>query len=62
MFLEVFLVALMGMLPGASTHRAGLCTIKGVAGLDADLSARPLLLTGVTGGVIFGVGAAFYGA
>lgn len=90
---DLALPALMGVLLGASAHRAGLCTVKAVAevmttrrahvmwsflkaslwtlsllsvaalaGLDAELSARPLMLTGMAGGILFGVGAGLNGA
>lgn len=93
MFPDLILPALLGLLLGASAHRAGLCTVKAVAetmttgqghilwsflkaslwtlgflsiaaafGVDADLSTRPLMLTGLAGGLIFGVGAALNGA
>lgn len=93
MFPDLALPALMGVLLGASAHRAGLCTVKAVAevmttrrahvlwsflkaslwtlgllsvaawaGLHADLSARALSLTGVAGGILFGVGAGLNGA
>jgi len=87
------LTALMGVMLGASAHRAGLCTVKAVAevmttgrghilwsflkaslwtlgllsvaalaGFDADLSAQPILLSGIAGGILFGVGAGLNGA
>ncbi len=93
MFPDLALPALMGVLLGASAHRAGLCTVKAVAeimttgqayflwsflkaslwtlgllsvsavaGFEADLSARPLWLTGIAGGIVFGVGAGLNGA
>src|SRR6056297_2104158 len=93
MFPDLILPALLGLLLGASAHRAGLCTVKAVAetmttgqghilwsflkaslwtlgflsvaaafGVDADLSTRPLMLSGLAGGLIFGVGAAMNGA
>lgn len=93
MFPDLALPALMGVLLGASAHRAGLCTVKavaeimtagqahvlwsflkaslwtmgllsvaGLAGTEASLSARPLLLTGALGGILFGVGAGLNGA
>lgn len=93
MFPDLALPALMGVLLGASAHRAGLCTVKAVAevmttgrthvlwsflkasiwtlsllsvaalaGFHTDLSARSVVLTGIVGGIVFGVGAGLNGA
>ncbi len=93
MFPQVVLPALLGVLLGASAHRAGLCTVKAVAevmttrqahvlwsflkasfwtlgflsvaalaGFEAALSPRPLLVAGLLGGILFGIGAGFNGA
>lgn len=90
---DLALPILLGVMLGASAHRAGLCTVKAVAevmttgqthvlwsffkasfwtlgllsvvslaGLDPALSARPLLLSGIAGGLLFGIGAGINGA
>jgi len=46
----------------ASFWTLGLLWVAALAGFDAALSARPLLLTGVAGGILFGVGAGLNGA
>jgi len=93
MWPDLALPVLMGVLLGASAHRAGLCTVKAVAevmttgqahvlwsflkaslwtlgllsvaalaGYDAGLAARPPMLAGVAGGIVFGLGAGLNGA
>ncbi|MGC9370415.1 MAG: YeeE/YedE thiosulfate transporter family protein [Paracoccaceae bacterium] len=46
----------------ASFWTLGLLSVAALTGLDADLSARPLMLTGLAGGILFGVGAGLNGA
>lgn len=90
---DLALPAILGVLLGASAHRAGLCTVKAVAeimttgrayvlwsflkasfwtlgllsvaalfGADPGLSTRPLGLLGLSGGLLFGIGAGLNGA
>jgi len=46
----------------ASLWTLGLLSLAALAGFQADLSSRPLMLTGIAGGIVFGIGAGFNGA